>query len=256
MKISKRDTGLLLMALGILIALLCYRFVYQKKVAEQEKLNSQLKTLEAEEQGMAELEANRPFYEAEIIRMNEENSEILQRFPADIFPENEIMYVVAMEEDNDIFFSDLSYGSAQELITGYEDRTGIRASDVVMNLSYTSTYQGLKDVILYTGGQDRRMVINTVSASYDRSNGNLSGSMTLDQYLITGTDAVYNPPYVPSMRLGTDNIFGTIEIPVNPDYDYDFDLDDEDGTLEETEDEESEEEETTEESTDESEEEQ
>jgi len=214
MKLTKRDVGLLLIVAGVLICLGCYRFVYMKNVDEQAKLKSQLKTIQTEEQGLAELQANRSFYESEIERMNAEDQEILAKFPVDILPENEIMYVVDMEEENDISFSDISYGTASERSTGYESRTGLQAYDVEMSLSYLSTYQGLKDVILYTGGQDRRMVINTVTASFDRSTGNLSGAMTLNQYLITGTDAVYNPPYVPAMSIGTDNIFGTIEIPV------------------------------------------
>jgi len=216
MKVSKRDVGLLLMVLGILASIIAYRFVYQKKMEENARLESQLKTLQTEEANLAELDANRPFYESEIERMNEDNKEILSHFPVDILPENEIMYVVAMEEENEVYFSDLAYGSAEEYSTGYEARTGLTASDVVMTLSYQSTYQGLKDVITYTGGQDRRMVINTVSASYDRTTGNVSGSMTLDQYVVSGTDAAYIPPYVPAISIGTDNIFGTIEIPVEP----------------------------------------
>ena len=57
------------------------------------------------------------------------------------------------------------------------------------------------------------MVVDTVTASYDGTTGNLVGSITINMYTVAGTERVYEKPYVPAMNVGIDNIFGTIEIP-------------------------------------------
>ena len=72
-------------------------------------------------------------------------------------------------------------------------------------------------MILYTADQADRMVVDTVTASYDGATGNLIGSMTINMYTVAGTERMYKEPYVPAMFMGTPNIFGTIEMPVNQD---------------------------------------
>ena len=57
------------------------------------------------------------------------------------------------------------------------------------------------------------MVVDTVTASYDGTTGNLVGNMTINMYTVAGTERMYEKPYVPAMNMGIENIFGTIEIP-------------------------------------------
>lgn len=212
MKVTKRDIGLLIMLVGVLAAILSYNFLYQKNVEKAEAEKAVLQGLKDTQAGLKELEDNLPFYKSEIERMDVENAEIISHYPADVLPENEIMYAVELQENTDVYYSALSYGSPVEMATGLEEQTGIRAYDTTMSMTYQCTYEGLKDVILHNLAQNDRRVINSVTAAYDRTTGNLTGSMTLDQYTMSGTDNFYVEPYVPSMNIGTDNIFGTIEI--------------------------------------------
>ncbi len=213
MKVTKRDVGLLIMLVGILAAILSYNFLYQKNIEKAEAETAKLKELQDTQAGLKELEDNLPFYKSEIERMDEENAEIVAHYPADVLPENEIMYAVELQENTDVYYSALSYGSPVELSTGLEEQTGVHAYDTTMSMTYQCSYEGLKEVIRHNLAQNDRRVINSVTASYDRTTGKLTGSMTLDQYTMSGTDKFYVEPYVPSMNMGTDNIFGTIELP-------------------------------------------
>ena len=132
----------------------------------------------------------------------------MEQFPAGITPETEIMFVVEMEEEVDVDIPSISYGSASS-ISGATS-SGIEAFQIPMSVSYKTTYQGLKDTITYTNNYDDRIVIDTVSLSYDRSSGDVAGSMLFNLYYMTGTDKVYEDPFVPDMNMGVDNIFGTI----------------------------------------------
>lgn len=219
MKLTKRDIGLLLGAFGVLIAVAVYSLVYTPYSEKTASLKSELATLKEQEARYQELAANQQFYKDEIERLNQENKALFDGFPADIQPETEIMYVVELEENVDIEVPSVNYGTATSL-TGASETTeegevvssGMMDAYVVpMNLSYSASYQGLKDTITYTSNHQNRMVVDTVSAAYDSTTGQVTGSMTFNMYYVTGTDKVYEEPYVPHVQTGISNIFGTIE---------------------------------------------
>ena len=222
MKLSKHEIGLLAGALGVILAVAVYSLFFTPYRDKTDALKSELAQLQETERYYEELAANKSFYEEEIARMTEENDGLLSEFPADIKPETEIMYAVELEEEVDIQFSSLNYGTAAVLTTadaangeeGAEQNVTdgmMQAYCVPMNMTYQSSYKGLKEAITYTNDHQNRMVIDTVSAAYDGTTGMVSGSMTLNMYYITGTDKVYEAPYVPNMQMGVSNIFGTIE---------------------------------------------
>ena len=87
-----------------------------------------------------------------------------------------------------------------------------RVSD---SMQYTCTYQSLKDLVKYLSDQSGRMTLDNINASFDASTGNLTGTMTVNMFFMTGIGKQYTSPDAGSVSYGTDNIFGTIEAPVN-----------------------------------------
>jgi hypothetical protein len=84
-------------------------------------------------------------------------------------------------------------------------------------MQFNCTYDALKKTVKYLAAHSGRMTLNNISASYDSSTGNLSGSMAVNIFSMSGVNAVYQEPDAGSVAYGTDNIFGTIETPVgNP----------------------------------------
>ena len=55
------------------------------------------------------------------------------------------------------------------------------------------------------------MTLDNVNASYDTSTGNLTGTIIVNMFSMTGTDNSYSEPDAGAVAYGTDNIFGTIE---------------------------------------------
>ena len=217
MKLSKRDIGLLLGLLGLVIAVASYALVFNPMKLKNQELETELTALKDKEAKLTELVDDFDYYKEQIEVCKEKSAEIETRFPSEVKPENEIMYAVELEDELEIEFSTLNYGTPLEIITEGQkaDRFAYCTS---LSANYRATYRGLKDVILYTADQADRMVVDTVTASYDGTTGNLVGSITINMYTVAGTERVYEKPYVPAMNVGIDNIFGTIEIPtgVNP----------------------------------------
>ena len=217
MKLSKRDIGLLLGLLGLVIAVASYALVFNPMKLKNQELETELTALKDKEAKLTELVDDFDYYKEQIEVCKEKSAEIETRFPSEVKPENEIMYAVELEDELEIEFSTLNYGTPLEIITEGQkaDRFAYCTS---LSANYRATYRGLKDVIIYTADQADRMVVDTVTASYDGTTGNLVGSITINMYTVAGTERVYEKPYVPAMNVGIDNIFGTIEIPtgVNP----------------------------------------
>lgn len=82
-----------------------------------------------------------------------------------------------------------------------------------MTIEYSSTYGQLKELINYIQSSKNRKTLRAMQVSYDTDSGNLTGSVEMAMYSLTGLNKVYEGPIVPSMTMGTDNIFGTVEVP-------------------------------------------
>ena len=212
MKLSRRDIGLLLGLLGIVLAVASYALVFNPMKLKNQELESQLTALKDKEAKLVDLENNFDYYQEQIEVCKETSEEIVARFPSEVKPENEIMYAVELEDELEIEFSTLNYGTPIEIVAD-GNNAGLVAYCTPLSGNYRATYRGLKDVILHTADQDDRMVVDTVTASYDGTTGNLVGSVTINMYTVSGTEKTYEKPYVPAMNMGIENIFGTIEIP-------------------------------------------
>ncbi|MBE5955536.1 MAG: hypothetical protein E7253_03695 [Lachnospiraceae bacterium] len=218
MNISQRDKGLLLILAAVLLVAASYFFAFKPLGEKKEVLKAELATLEAREAELEELEANMDFYKEEIVRLTKEEEKLVEEFPANIKPESEIMYAVELENTVDVKFSALNYGDPINMFTSAapeasEENTesvgGYTAYCLPMTMSYEASYRGLKDTILHTNEHANRMVIDELTASFDGSSGELSGTMMLNQYYVEGTDRTYTEPYVPTRPIGVSDIFGT-----------------------------------------------
>lgn len=212
MKLSNRDKGLLLGLLGFVLAVASYVLVFNPMTLKNEEAQAELAKLQQREAALVELEQNMDHYKQEIVSYNNQIDKLEARFPSEIKPETEIMYAVELEDNLDVEFSTLNYGTPIEIVAASEN-AGLVALCTPLSGNYQATYRGLKDVIIHTAAQDDRMVVDTVTASYDGTTGNLVGTMTINMYTVSGTEKMYEAPYVPAMNMGVENIFGTIEIP-------------------------------------------
>ncbi|MBD5494731.1 MAG: hypothetical protein HDR12_10245 [Lachnospiraceae bacterium] len=251
MKLSKRDTMIIMIAIGAISIALAYVLVYTKYqektealVAQNNKLQQQINDLQAKQQ-------NQDFYETEIERMLKAIDDIYQVFPVDVREEDCLLMAINQEiispmELNSIninLVSDVEFtvdtaqsereytyelGEGDILGDGGGDTTTADASAAAATndptnttgmlrtrqttFNYTVSYEGLKRSIQHICNQTNRVAIDSLTATFDTSTGLLVGSTTLDMYLVPGQDKPYVQPNFSAVLLGTDNIFGTIVI--------------------------------------------
>lgn len=89
----------------------------------------------------------------------------------------------------------------QNAISGYES---------TLVLTYQSTYDGLKKAIDFINTYYEKRHISDITASFDMTTGNLSGTISVVLYEADGGTS-YEAPTLNSIGVGKGNIFGTFE---------------------------------------------
>ena len=252
MKASKRDILLLLGLVGILAGIGSYFLVYQPKTEEAEAVERENQELEARIRDLSSKMDNKDTYVAETERMNEEMEVIFKRFPVDVREEDAVLLAINQELIAPMMISsvtitacepvvlntneeDVSHTYEIDEIEAYEAQEGIgddngpvgeavanrgdnsNRPSVLMDRSVTTnylvSYDGLKRGIKSISMQDNRMSINNLTVAYDESTGLLKGTTVVDMYCIPGQpEKEYVEPNFSSVLLGSDNIFGSIEL--------------------------------------------
>ena len=252
MKASRKEILILLAFLGILAAVCSYVFVFSPNMEEAEALEQENIELQARIDDLNAKMKNKDSYIQQTAEMNQEMDAILKRFPVDVKEEDSVLLSINQELVAPMMISslgisaltavvlpdadeeDVEYTYEIDEVEQYEAQEGISdsggsAGDTVANgagsagvsvlmertvtMNYIVSYEGLKRGIKNISAQDNRMSINNLTVAYDQSTGLLNGTTVVDMYCIPGQeDKEYVEPNFSSVLLGSDNIFGSIEL--------------------------------------------
>lgn len=217
---KRKDVQLLLIVLGILIAVLSWQFIYNPNIEEAELLAAENETLQATVTELETLEANRSTYETETVNMKNDALDIIDKFPAAFLMEDEIMYLYNMEGvvQNQVVIPNIGFGAQNEvpytgnLTVGEYQLTdeGIKMMTAQDNITFTTTYTGLKNIVKYVYEIPGRKSISSVSLTAG-ADGYLTGTMSVDFYALFGTEKLYTPLDIKGVPLGKSNIFGVLD---------------------------------------------
>ncbi len=97
-----------------------------------------------------------------------------------------------------------------KLMEGLKSLSGYRET---ISITFRSTYEDFKKSLDYINNYKEKCNAGDITVSYDSETGNVSGSMNINMYHLIGKGINYVPPTIGDIKIGTDNIFGTIEIP-------------------------------------------
>lgn len=210
---------LVVLLFAVLVIFFAYRFGFSPAnekadtlKAETEELESQINVFKAEEKNKAK-------YEEGINTSSEKCFDILERYGGGNTPEKTIMMLVNLEKTANMQVSSIAYGVdtnllATESLKLNEKSKGVYLYTQPVSITYTATYEALKKAVDYINTYPERMNIESVTASYDMLSGQLSGSMVINLYSVFGAKSEYTAPVTDAtIPIGTDNIFGTYDVP-------------------------------------------
>ncbi len=219
MTISKRDVKLLFILFGLLIFVGVYVGVYNKFDSQTVQLQADIADLQLRVEQLQGYYENLDFYEEGIVNSKKEIQKKLDEYPNDVRAEDGIMYADRLEKEVGITISSAMFSEPETVMelrgileneTGGYQVTNFNALYMAVDYTCTLNYQQLKNMIYYVNHTKNLTKLNTVNISYDATTGELAGNVAVDKYFIRGADENYYPTEVPSMQMGTKNIFGTV----------------------------------------------
>lgn len=238
--ISERDKALLMIFGGVVIAGLTYYYGFYGLNQKTEAIESENTTLRNQVQLLTTVSANKDTYEKEtdqnIIAVNK----IMAGYPSLVTTADKILYtetLAGLRAPTYVYEASLPDPVAMDItvperedqlagagadVTGLialnqyssdgtiPDVTSLMFYDSVEVMTFDTTYDGLKQIILNIVNHEDFKNITEISVSYDSSTGRLSGDMTIDYYYLEGTDKEYVIPSPGLINHGTDNVFGDV----------------------------------------------
>lgn len=240
---STRDKKLLIILAGVAVLALTYFFVFSPQADKREQLQIENTNLKSQYSQLSALAAKADDYTEETQNMSDDMQKIYDNFPSYLQTENGIMDAVAIEKSTNTTISELTVSDpvAIDVVATQSDNTGNDSStdsvetpsdsdssstqdnsnvqssvsgyqlyDVNSAMSFTTEYHGLKSVLEQVLGSTNKKTISSLNINFDDSTGNLTGELVADSYFVFGLDKPYEPPVIPSIPHGTDNLFGTL----------------------------------------------
>lgn len=236
MKLKKSDVNILIMLLGILIPVAIYFFVYTSFTEKTAAMNADNETLQTEVDYLQDLADHKQQYIDDTAAMQIQIDEIKSRFPAEYKPEDDIMYIIGVENDYGAEIPTIAMGTSSMIeVAAVAEETaeapaeGAEATDdaagdtvdtttpaislyqTPISVSMQSSYRSLKDIVTYINTDTDRKSIDSLSVVFDTETGLLASTMAFNAYSLTGTEKEYAAPQVSGVFYGTSDIFNTGE---------------------------------------------
>lgn len=229
------------MLAGILFMALSYFTMYRGNVTKAENLRAENAILNARVSELEAVQDKCPQYESDMETMNAGIEQIIDQFPVYLREENNIMDVVHLEDETNVFVSSLtiadpvivdtstaSQGTDASADAAEPDAAGDASADtagttdaavsadvglyklfdIVSTVIFDADYDGMKDMVSFIAGADDPMSVEQISMTFNSANGLLSGTMDFNTYYLFGQDKAYVPAEIPAIPHGVDNIFG------------------------------------------------
>ena len=243
-KITEKEKRLLFILFTIILLVASYQFGYVRFSQTTDKLGEENIELTNKLMELQQKQANKEKMMNQTEDFTQKSNDIFMKFPSNLTEEKNTIFITELEsyadmKINSIAFRDITsfYSSESsdlnsvseendnngDLTTSTEEEPnndetvsqGLEGYETTMVLSYQTTYAGLKKAVEFINEYPDLRTITDLSAAFDNTTGNLTGSLTIQLFAATGTGSAYVAPNLDGISLGTSNIFGSFELPVD-----------------------------------------
>ncbi len=226
-KISDRDKKLLFIVAGIVVLALAYFLGFQKMMETKNTLVEENIQLEQEVQKLMGMVAKKAQVEEETQQCRTDVEKILVNYPLELRTQDAIYQLDLMEQAvkglelktesftmNQPFFANgaLIDSAVQDVTETTSDTAGTGnamlagyCSDVTATCE--TDYKSLKQIIEFINSSTNRMTIETIAATRGEGKKELTCSIGINMYSVTGTEKEYRDPNVTSSQVGKEDLF-------------------------------------------------
>lgn len=246
-KMSNRDKMMLYILGAFAILALVYFFVFAKLNEKKATLVAENATLQTEVSELETMDAQKDAVLEDTKEHQQMIADVLSKFPSDVrvqnviydlnemyesipdvnissegYNMNELFYTAAGSVEEGAVSADAADGTtiqktqeasiaavtadtpASEVVSAAANYTGYKST---ITVAFTAPYASLKKVVDYINNSEDRMTITDISMTKSDDTVDLTCSMTICMYSITGTGELYEQPEIKNDNAGVNNIF-------------------------------------------------
>ncbi len=216
-KTTKKNNSLILVCVGVMVFVALYMIVISPLQLASTQLQDENTFLAADVMTYEEYERNGDEYDKQIAISKQYVQEQLLRYPADVTPEDVIMWTLSLQNTTNSQVTSISFSPATQILQ-FVASTEVGGQDVSTNMSAYSTsssfnstysYGDLKNALDFIYDSQHRTSAESVNIAYDPSSSLLNVTMNVNKYFVTYPEAVYTPLPLPNVAIGTPNPFGS-----------------------------------------------
>lgn len=196
---------LAVLLLLIAIAVIFLKYVPEKQNYENQKSNleNSISMLQLQIAGNMKYEKYQEYIPDATAEIEESRKALYERFPVKMLEEDQIMYVIYLEQ---LFGTEISFKlSNPYIIQVFTDGATLQGLELTVN--YETTYEGFKDMIDYLASDSRITSIKDARIQYDPEQDLAIGDLTLICYILDSENKQYVKPDVTAPEVGKDSIF-------------------------------------------------
>ncbi|WP_097015833.1 hypothetical protein [Anaerocolumna aminovalerica] len=237
-KLSEREKNLLFILLIFIILFCSYQFGYVKLTGKIDTLSSENLELSVKLNDLKQKDVAKEKYIEETDKMLADTQDMFNHLATSMTQDKNTIFVTKLEKEADMIVSAISFGDITHIYdsnrvmdnttdqTANDTSNGSDTTDVTaegkglkgyqssITINYQTNYGGLKKAIDFINNYHEKMRIQSITAAFDSTTGNLTGTITIDLFMVSGEGQEAELFDIYRIDLGTDNIFGTFELPV------------------------------------------
>ena len=214
--ISDRDKKLL--AILLIVAILGGSFwLFNKTTTGNEEYEQELRQLKERRVDLDNKNLKKMQYETDTALNKVEFNTVFADYNTGLSQEHVLVFLSSVEKNTGVKLNQMSLGNVTEMykfgrvrssnpaklgnVVYQTDNIGITTSS---NVSYSCTYKELKAVLAYLKEHGRKVTIDNMSYTYDKTTDKVSGTMGLSFYAIAGSDRPVQEVDIKDVFIGTE----------------------------------------------------
>lgn len=228
MNMSSSNKNTLMVLLGVIIMAAAWFLGMSPMLDEKEKIDAEVKTLQAKYTDLLAKSQNQAAYEEGIATYNKKYDEKLAKFPATLDQEYTVMFIESVRQAYDFNAKAVTMGEPTqfyvlgatpapaegEAATTTDATTAPAVDPATQNICYTAefpityegSYEGIKELLNHVANYKNRMTVDSTTIQYDVLNDKYNGTITLTSYCVSGPDRSDAPLSI-DVETGVSNLF-------------------------------------------------
>lgn len=239
---TKTAVKLLVGVLGVLIFMVSYFLLLPNLQAQTETLEKENEILKEQQKTVNDLAVNEETYAQQAELFEQEIAEIIEKYPVCVLEEDAILFGRRLEKNTKVSISMVGMNPANLLYSlkeqvappaettetensakggvdlGILDESTIVCPDynlycVAASYDFASDYKHMKSAFAEILSHSDKRNVPELALTRDDKTGMLIGTLTVNLYYMTNTGKIYEKPDPGEVIKGSNNPFGTLELP-------------------------------------------